>query len=90
MTVTNYIERKHGDHDVEVQFVYGGQTVTGFIDARWQNDGVWEAWLWFSYEDHGWRATRKNWVPMEGLTLLSIDDVPISDQRPLDAHNEPH
>jgi hypothetical protein len=75
MVVTNYSERQHGDPDVEVQFDYEGQTVTGFIDARRQNDGVWEAWVWFSYEENGWRATRKDWVPMDRLTVLSVDDV---------------
>ena len=90
MVVTNYSERQHGDPDVEVQFDHEGQTVTGFIDARRQNDGVWEAWVWFSYEENGWRATRKNWVPMEGLTVLSVDDVPVSAMQPLDVHNGPH
>jgi hypothetical protein len=77
MTVTNYSERQHGDPDVEVQFDYEGQTVTGFIDARRQNDGVWEAWVWFSTSnEHGGRATRKDWIPMDQLTVLTIDDVP--------------
>ena len=88
MAVTNYSERQHGEPDVEVQFDHEGQTVTGFIDARRQNDGAWEAWVWFSYEDNGWRATRKDWVPMDELTVLSIDDVPVSAQQPLDLHSE--
>ena len=45
-------------------------------DARRQNDGVWEAWVWFSYEEGGWRATRKDWIQMDGLTVLTIDAVP--------------
>ena len=48
--------------DVQVQFDHEGQQVTGFIDARRQNDGIWEAWVWFSYEENGWRATRKDWI----------------------------
>jgi len=79
VAVTNYSERQHGDPDVEVQFTHEGQTVTGFIDARRQNDGIWEAWVWFSYDDNGWRATRKDWIPMDRLTLLSIDEVPASE-----------
>ena len=63
MVVTNYSERQHGDPDVEVQFDHEGQTVTGFIDARRHNDGVWEAWVWFSHEENGWRATRKGLDP---------------------------
>jgi hypothetical protein len=76
MVVTNYSERQHGDPDVEVQFDHEGQIVTGFIDARRQNDGVWEAWVWFSHEENGWRATRKDWIRMDRLAVLTIDDVP--------------
>ena len=75
MAVTNYSQREHGDPDVQVQFDYEGQTVTGFIDARRQNDGVWEAWVWFSYEEDGWRATRRDWIRMDDLTVLTIDDL---------------
>jgi hypothetical protein len=76
MAVTHYSQREHGDPDVEVQFEYEGQTVTGFIDARRQIDGVWEASVWFSYDDaNGWRATRKDWVPIDRFSVLSIDDV---------------
>ena len=83
MAVTHYSEREHGDPDVEVQFDYEAQTVTGFIDARRQNDGVWEAWVWFSYDDkNGWRSTRKDWVAMDQLTVLSIDDVTVEGARP--------
>lgn len=83
MPVTNYSEREHGDPDVGVQFSYEGQTVTGFIDARRQNDGVWEAWGWFSFDDeNGWRSTRKHWLPMKGLTVLSVDDVPVAESGP--------
>jgi hypothetical protein len=77
MAVTSYSERQQGEPDVEVQFEYEGQTVTGFIDARRQNDGVWEAWVWFSYEENGWRATRKDWIQMDALTAVSVDDVVI-------------
>jgi hypothetical protein len=76
VVVTNYSERQHGDPDVEVQFDHEGQTVTGFIDARRQNDGIWEAWVWFSHEESGWRATRKDWIRMDRLAVLTIDDVP--------------
>ena len=78
MAVTNYSQREHGDPDVQVQFDYEGQQVIGFIDARQQNDGVWEAWVWFSYDENGWRATRKDWIPMEALTVLTIDDEPVT------------
>lgn len=37
--------------------------------------------MWFSYEENGWRATRKDWVPMDQLTVLSIDDVTIEGGR---------
>ena len=76
MVVTNYSERQHGAADVEVQFEHEGQTVTGFIDARRQHVGVWEAWVWFSHVRDRWRATRKDWIPMDRLTVLTIDDVP--------------
>jgi hypothetical protein len=78
MVVTNYSERQHGDPEVEVQFDHEGQIVTGFIDARRQNDGVWEAWAWFSHEDNRWRATRKDWIRLDQLIVLSVDDVPVT------------
>ena len=76
VTVTNHCQPEHGDPDVQVGFAYEGQQVTGFIDARRQNDGVWEAWVCFSYEENGWRATRKDWIQMDELTVLTIDDLP--------------
>jgi hypothetical protein len=76
VTVTNYCQREHGDPEVQVGFAYEGQQVTGFIDARRQNDGVWEEWGWFSYDEDGWRATRKDWIQMDAHTVLTIDDVP--------------
>jgi len=90
MVVTNYSERQHGDPDVEVQFTHEGQTVTGFIDARRQNDGAWEAWVWFSYDDNGWRATRKDWIPIDRLTVLSVDDRPVTEQQTPTPPDEPH
>jgi hypothetical protein len=78
VTVTNYSQREHGDPDVQVGFTHEGQQITGFIDARRQNDGIWEAWVWFSYVENGWRATRKDWIPMDDLTVLTIDDEPVT------------
>jgi len=80
VAVTNYSERRHGDPDVEIQFNHAGQTVTGFIDARRQNDGVWEAWVWFSYDNNGWRASRKAWIPMDQLAVVSVDDQPVTER----------
>jgi hypothetical protein len=78
VAVTKYSERQHGDPDVQVGFTFEGQQVTGFIDARRQTDGIWEAWVWFSYEENGWRATRKDWARMDDLTVLTVDDEPLT------------
>jgi hypothetical protein len=54
-----------------------GHTATGFIDARRQRDGIWEVWVDYSHmADSGFIAHRRDWFPMEDLTVLTIDDVP--------------
>lgn len=50
MEFTNFSQRGHADPDVMVRLtVEGGREVTGFIDARQQRDGVWEAWVDCAY-----------------------------------------
>jgi hypothetical protein len=74
LAVTNYSQREHGDPDDQVGFTHQGQQVTGFIDARRRNDGVWEVCVTYSHDDNGWRVTRKDLIAMDKLTVLTIDD----------------
>lgn len=54
----------------------GGLTATGFIHARRQRDDVWEAYVDFSYTSADGFTHRRTWLPMDELTVLTIDDVP--------------
>ena len=64
MAVTNYSDRRPGDPEVMVELTTdNGHSATGFIDARQQRDGIWEAWVDYSHKadvgyvagDAGWR-----------------------------------
>ena len=48
------------------------------VETKLPTPRVWEAWVCFSYDEDGWRATRKDWIQiqMDQLTVLTIDDVP--------------
>jgi hypothetical protein len=81
MAVSNYSDRRPGDPEVMVELTTDtGYTATGFIDARQQRDDVREAWVDYSHlGDDGAVTHRRDWFPMDDLTVLTIDDVPQGD-----------
>lgn len=77
VTVSHYSERRPRDPEVMVELtVDGSRPATGFIDARQQRDGAWEAYVDYSYTaDNGFPSHRRGWFPMADLIVLTIDDV---------------
>jgi hypothetical protein len=80
MTDGHYSDRRPGDPEVMVELTTDtGHTATGFIDARRQRDGLWEAWVDYSHRTDTGVTHRRDWFPMDDLKVLTIDDVPQGD-----------
>lgn len=63
-----------------VELTVDGQAVSGFVDARRQGDDVWEVYVDYSYAGlDGFPSHRRDWLPINELTVLTIDDVPQGD-----------
>lgn len=77
MTYTRYSDARPGDPEIQVRVTLeNGATASGFIHARRQRDDVREAYVDYSYTDAGGFTHRRDWLPMDQLTVLTIDDGP--------------
>jgi hypothetical protein len=71
VAVTNYSERAWNDPDVKVRVTrHDGRPGTGFIDARRQLDGGWQAFVRYTLDgpDHG--GGYNDWFDYDDLDLV--------------------
>jgi len=73
MAYTHYSQRQHGDPDVEVTFTdHDGDHCTGWVDARRQVDGRWQAFVRYSKQVAGMPARYSAWAWTDELTVGGV------------------
>lgn len=71
MSTTHYSQRKAQDADVEVTFTdHDGDRCRGWVDARRQVDGSWQAFVRYSKQRDGYPVTGIGWLWMDELTVV--------------------
>lgn len=89
MTVTDYSAAGPLDPqparsipDVGVRVTYQGQQCTGFIDARRERDGLWDAWVDYSpLRGDAMSHRRRDWVRATTPSQLSCTPGPLTPSR---------
>src|SRR6478609_8505103 len=71
VTVSNYTDHRHDEPDVEVLVHYDGAWHQGFIDARRQYDGTWQALVYYSVpRADGLPHRRSDWFAYDDVRLV--------------------